>query len=161
MYRIRETGAIVTQNELLAMYPNTSFPEVITPEIVDSLGADPILETPAPPTTVYQTAQHSGVSQDAQGNWIWDWIVIDWTPEQIEEYNNQQKEANKQTASQLLQQTDWTTIPDVSNPEISNPYLANVNEFIVYRNQVRAIAVNPPVNVENWPDLPQEVWESK
>ena len=35
---------------------------------------------------------------------------------------------NKSTAVQLLQQTDWTQIPSVSDPALSNPYLANKNE---------------------------------
>ena len=66
---------------------------------------------------------------------------------------------NKQTAIGLLQQTDWTTIADVANPEMSNPYLANQAEFIAWRSQVRAIAVNP---IEGYLDIftqmPAEVW---
>jgi hypothetical protein len=36
-------------------------------------------------------------------------------------------EDNKQTAISLLQKTDWTQIPSVSDPTLSNPYLANKN----------------------------------
>lgn len=76
------------------------------------------------------------------------------TPAQI-------KEENKQQASMLLQETDWTTIPDVSNPELSNPYLMNSTEFAIYRSQVRQIAVNPPSTlIENWPAKPTEAWSS-
>ena len=46
-------------------------------------------------------------------------------------------EQNKATASQLLTNTDWTTIPDVANP-INDPYLANQDAFIAYRNVIRA-----------------------
>jgi hypothetical protein len=67
-------------------------------------------------------------------------------------------EDNKQTAISLLQQTDWTTIPDVSDPTKSNPYLSNVNDFVVYRNAVRQYALNPVVGYIVWPALPQEVW---
>jgi hypothetical protein len=52
-------------------------------------------------------------------------------------------EENKQTAVYLLQETDWTTIPDVSDPTKSNPYLSNVNNFVTYRNAVRQYAINP------------------
>jgi hypothetical protein len=38
-------------------------------------------------------------------------------------------EENKQTAISLLQQSDWTQIPSVSDPALSNPYLANKNAF--------------------------------
>lgn len=71
------------------------------------------------------------------------------------------KTANKQMASQLLQLTDWTTIPDVANPEVSNPYLTNSAEFASYRNQVRQIAINPPSTpVTDWPTKPTGIWSS-
>ena len=67
-------------------------------------------------------------------------------------------EQNKQTAINLLEQTDWTQIPSVSDPALSNPYLANKNEFDVYRNSVRQYALNPVAGNITWPTLPQEVW---
>ena len=67
-------------------------------------------------------------------------------------------EENKQTAINLLQQTDWTQIPSVSDPALSNPYLANKNAFDIYRNVVRQYALNPVAGDINWPTIPQEVW---
>jgi hypothetical protein len=65
---------------------------------------------------------------------------------------------NKQTAMFKLQNTDWTTIPDVSDPTKSNPYLSNVADFVVYRNAVRQYAINPIEGYINWPVAPQENW---
>lgn len=67
-------------------------------------------------------------------------------------------EQNKQLATQLLTDTDWTTIADVGNPQMSNPYLANQNEFIAYRNQVRQYAVYPQAGYINFPVKPEEKW---
>ena len=67
-------------------------------------------------------------------------------------------EDNKQAAIVLLQDTDWTQIPSVSDPALSNPYLANKNEFDIYRNSVRQYALNPVAGDITWPTLPQEVW---
>jgi hypothetical protein len=67
-------------------------------------------------------------------------------------------EANKQWASELLYQTDWTTIPDVSDPTKSNPYLGNVDEFITYRNYVRQYAINPVAGNIDWGTVPTAVW---
>ena len=67
-------------------------------------------------------------------------------------------EDNKQTAISKLKQTDWTTIPDVSDPTKSNPYLANANDFVAYRNAVRQYAINPVAGDITWPIIPQEVW---
>jgi hypothetical protein len=67
-------------------------------------------------------------------------------------------EQNKTTATNKLQKTDWTTIPDVADPVKSNPYLSNAQDFITYRNAVRQYAVYPVAGNINWPTVPQEVW---
>ena len=69
-------------------------------------------------------------------------------------------EENKLTASGLLYDTDWTTIPDVSDSTKSNPYLVNVQEFLTYRNAVRQYAVYPVAGNINWPVVPTAVWAS-
>ena len=70
------------------------------------------------------------------------------------------KAANKATASQLLANTDWTTIADVASPS-NNPRLGNQSEFIAYRNVIRAIAVYPPAGQVTWPTAPTEIWEGE
>lgn len=65
---------------------------------------------------------------------------------------------NKQTASNLLNATDWTTIADVGNPAMSNPYLSNQADFIIYRNAVRQYAVYPVSGDITWPTIPVENW---
>ena len=72
-------------------------------------------------------------------------------PEQIQAQN-------KTDAIALLSQTDWTATVDISNPQYSNPYLANQDEFLTYRSSVRAIAVNPPTTPAIFPAVPVEVW---
>ena len=67
-------------------------------------------------------------------------------------------EDNKTTAVTLLKETDWTTIPDVSDPTKSNPYLSNANDFVTYRNAVRQYAINPVAGNITWPVAPTEVW---
>ena len=73
------------------------------------------------------------------------------------EFYVQTAEQNKATASSLLSATDWTTIPDVANP-INNPYLANQDAFIVYRNEIRKVAVNPVAGNLIWATPPTEDW---
>lgn len=69
-------------------------------------------------------------------------------------------EQNKQKAVLLLQETDWTSVADVADSALSNPYLMNQAEFIAWRSNVRAIAVNPTEGNLNWPTKPQEQWSS-
>jgi hypothetical protein len=65
---------------------------------------------------------------------------------------------NKAQAESLLQQTDWTATIDIADPAYSNPYLTNQAEFLSYRSEVRAIAINPPTTPVEWPVKPQESW---
>jgi hypothetical protein len=67
---------------------------------------------------------------------------------------------NKSLATQYLQETDWTCTIDISNPQYSNPYLINQDDFLAYRSQVRNIAVNPPTTLAIFPIKPDEVWSS-
>jgi hypothetical protein len=62
----------------------------------------------------------------------------------------------KAKASALLYETDWTTIPDVADPA-NTPYLTNQAEFIAWRSQVRALAINPVVDPV-FPTKPNEIW---
>jgi hypothetical protein len=64
----------------------------------------------------------------------------------------------KKQASALLYETDWTTIPDITNTE-NDPYLTNQAEFIAYRNEVRKLAVNPVPNPV-FPAVPTAQWSS-
>lgn len=64
----------------------------------------------------------------------------------------------KSEASNLLYATDWTTIPDVADPQ-NTPYLTNQAEFIAYRNIIRGYAVNPVEN-PNFPQVPSAIWST-
>ena len=67
---------------------------------------------------------------------------------------------NKKTAVDLLSETDWTTIADVADPNISNPYLTNQQAFYDFRNFVRSIAINPTDGNINWPETPTAIWSN-
>jgi hypothetical protein len=93
------------------------------------------------------------------------WYSAD-IPEPTEEALNQQLatdaanaplEACKRQASQLLYETDWTTIPDVADPTKSNPYLVNVQDYVTYRSALRQLAVYPVANPV-WPTKPVSQW---
>jgi hypothetical protein len=81
--RIRETSAVVYDNEFRAMHPNTSFPAVLSVELLNEFGADPVLEGPQPTLTADQYAVYDGVIQDANGNWMTSYVVVDYTAEEI------------------------------------------------------------------------------
>jgi hypothetical protein len=86
----------------------------------------------------------------------WGYVDGQFVPPPPVDYSAQ----NKAQAQSLLQQTDWTCTVDITNPQYSNPYLANQDEFLTYRSQVRQVAVNPPIDPVTFPPQPDEIWVS-
>ena len=91
------------------------------------------------------------IAYDADGNEVqYDSVTVQ---------DQADKDSCKAQAQQLLSATDWTSIPDVANSAVSNPYLVNQAEFIAYRSTIRNYAVNPVANPV-WPTQPTEQWSN-
>lgn len=80
--RIRETGAVVYDNEFRAMYPDTSFPLVLGADTLNDFGADPVFEGPQPTLTENQYARQDGV-EEINGQWFTKYVAVDYTPEEL------------------------------------------------------------------------------
>jgi len=123
---------------------------------------EPVTILPEPaydPNTKICTQNTTPVLVD--GVWTLGWTISTMTPEQKIQYEKQIMAQNQQQATQLLIDTDWSSIPAVGDPQQSIPYLVNQSAFLSYRSQLREIAVNPPVTpVTTWPIIPREQWSS-
>ena len=73
------------------------------------------------------------------------------------EIENEIKNNNKTQAQELLKQTDWATFSDITTGTLK---LSNQTDFIIFRNTVRAIAVNPPTTPAVFPTQPQAAWSN-
>ena len=80
--RIRETGAVVYDNEFRALHPDTSFPLVLSAELLNNFGADPVLEGPQPTLTENQYARYDGV-EEINGQWFTRYVAVDYTEEEL------------------------------------------------------------------------------
>ena len=120
----------------------------------------PVTNTVPPSYDPLHQYIEQGTPELRDGTWYETWVVKDFTPEQQQIYDDQRKASNKKQATDQLNATDWTSIPSVADPAQSNPYLANQNAFLAYRNQLRQIALNPPIVVDPWPVEPKEVWQT-
>jgi hypothetical protein len=68
--------------------------------------------------------------------------------------------ANKKQAMELLNATDWTEVPSVTDTA-HTPHLTNGADFIAYRVALRGIAVNPPSTPATFPTKPTEAWSTQ
>lgn len=146
MYRIRSTGDVKTQDEIKSLHPNTSLPQVWGQSVCDDLGIDPILETPAPATTRFQSANKTGVEQDSLGNWVWSWTVTDWDQAAIDAATANQANQVRADRTRRLADSDWTQVAD-----------APVDKAVwaVYRQALRDVTLQAgfPWDI-TWPEAP-------
>jgi len=160
LIRVRSTGAVMYEPEFRTYMSETTGASwnQTTVEILNELGADPVLNGPYPSCGTYQYV-NGGPVVEVDGQWFTSFVVVDMDAEQIAAKNAELAQQNKTKAVDILNSTDWTSIADVADPEKSNPYLMNQAEFIAYRSTVRNIAVNPTFDAV-FPTQPQEVWSN-
>ena len=76
-YRNKTTGSISTQGEIRQANKHRSFPRVWDADVCTLLDIDPILAAPKPASTSLQAVNANGAVQDALGNWVEAWVVVD------------------------------------------------------------------------------------
>jgi hypothetical protein len=158
-YRIQSTGEVKTQGEVRRMHSNTSLPRVWDANVCTELGIDPVLAAPKPEVTGYTQAIRNGATQDANGNWVQAWSVVDMfadttedgvTTTKAEHEAAYQADLDAKAASSVrstrdakLAETDWTALTDVTMAA----------EMTTYRQALRDITLH-----ENFPHLQDSDW---
>ena len=162
-YRNRTTGVVMTQGQIRAANPNMSLPRVWKAATLDALDLDPVLKSPAATTTAYQTSVRDGVVQDANGNWVENYVARDMFADTTEDGVTTTKaeheaayqagldakvaEGHRTTRDKLLADTDWTQMND--SPLTNEAKTA----WATYRQELRDLT-----DSDAWPNLVDEDW---
>lgn len=109
--RIRATGQVMTESEFRASYSNTSFPSVLSAELLDGMDADVVFEGQQPSPTRYQIAYRDGVEQ-INGKWYTKWAVADMDGAAKATLDAQQAASVRSTRNVMLKDSDWTQVAD-------------------------------------------------
>lgn len=109
--RIRETGAVVYDNELRAYLKENNGPsyDVLTPEVMEAIGVDPVLEGPQAQPTRYQVAFRDGVEQ-IDGVWYTKYSVADMDEEAKAATDAAQAVGVRAQRDAKLAESDWRVI---------------------------------------------------
>jgi hypothetical protein len=162
--RVKESGAVMYQDEFRRLHTGLGLPKVLTEAIINEWGGDIVFEGPqATGGTVYQYSQRSGVEQ-VDGKWYTKHIlgpVFTDTPatelqpaktaaENEAEYKarkDAEQAANVRTQrTEKLKDCDWTQIADST---------ADKTAWATYRQALRDITGQTgfPWTI-TWPDAP-------
>ena len=164
-YRIQSTGEVKTQGEVRRMHSNTSLPRVWDANVCSALGIDPVLAAPKPEVTGYTQAIRNGATQDAKGNWVTAWSVVDMFADTTDDDGVTTTKAEHEAAYQarldaeaaesvrtqrdkLLADTDWHGLSDVTMSA----------EMTAYRQALRDITDHanfPHLTETDWPTKPE------
>lgn len=109
--RIRDTGQVMTELEFRSLHPNTSFPLQLTVELLDSFGADPVLNGPQAQPTRYQVAFRDGV-EEINGQWFTKFSVADMDADAIASLDARQADSVRAERNRKLTASDWTQVED-------------------------------------------------
>jgi len=144
--RNKETGAVITESEFRAAFPNTSFPEQLTVGLIGDMGFDVVLEGPQAQPTRYQTAFRDGV-EEVNGKWFTKYSVADMDDETKAAKDAEQAKSMRDQRNQKLSDSDWTQLAD--SPE-------NKAAWATYRQALRDIPTQAgfPWEVQ-WPTQPE------
>ena len=164
--RNRSTTEVITDSQFRSANPNVSLPKVLTAELLDGYGYDPVLEGPQAKTVApYETSVRDGVYTDS-GQWFTKYIVGPVFKQYADENDDiitvtAQRNAYKasvdantasgvrSTRDQKIAECDWTVLAD--SPLTTSQKTA----WKTYRQALRDITSGDdfPHNI-TWPSQP-------
>lgn len=134
------------RRELAVDYPNTSFPETISEELLAEFGIAVVrMQDPPSHSQVLQTCVRVEPVFDGQ-SWVETWSVEDAPAEEVEARRAALSKQVRLIRDYKLAQYDWTQLPDST---------ADKAAWAAYRQALRDITLSEgfPDNV-SWPSAP-------
>jgi hypothetical protein len=174
-YRIQSTGEVLTQGQIRKLNSNTSLPRVWDANVCAALGIDPVLAAPKPEVTGYTQAVRNGATQDANGNWVQAWSVVDMFQDTTDDDGVTTTKAEHEAAYQadldakaaesirtqrdkLLAESDWVTVKAVDQNAADSLGIQVPQVWLDYRQALRDITNHadfPHITDEAWPTAPE------
>ena len=163
-YRNRTTGEVKTQGQWRAANPNMSLPRTWQAATLDALDLDAVLRSPAATTGAYQTSVRDGVVQDANGNWVENYVARDMFADTTDEdgvtttkaeheaayqaaLDAKVAESNRTKRDGLLAETDYFALTDVTMDAAMTTYRQSLRDITDHANW-------PNLEDADWPTAP-------
>jgi hypothetical protein len=148
--RVRSTGQVMYESELRSYLLANNGPsyDQLTPEVMEAIGVDAVLEGPQAQPTRYQTSFRDGIQQIGS-EWFTKYSVADMDADQIAAKDAEQAKAVRQERDKRLADCDWRVIKALES-NIPQDF-----EWAAYRQALRDISTQSgfPWDI-TWPDAP-------
>lgn len=125
--------------------PNTSFPKVLSHELLEEYGIVDVTEEYPP---LFDAASQR-LERDTQpflsdGYWQVGWHVVELSENEVHDNNWRVEEDNRNLRNLLLTQSDWTQVEDAP---------VNKEDWALYRQELRDLTYS-----EQWPHIDESSW---
>lgn len=141
-------GVIHDMAPLSDLYPTTTFPA--SGPSLEWLAAENLFEIQMRKPYVAATQKLIQSQPYVEGGAVYGVDVVALSQDELDALDNAAKAQNAAQAKRMLEETDWSQLADVA--------LTNQAAFTSYRAALRAIVLNPPVTVAEWPVRPEAAW---
>ena len=162
--RNRTTGIVQSQGAWRNEFANMSLPRVWKAATLDALDLDPVLKSPAATVGDYQVSVRDGVVQDANGNWVENYVARDMFSDTTDDegvtttkaeheaayqagLDAKTAEGHRTTRNKLLADSDWTQMND--SPLTNEAKTA----WATYRQELRDVT-----DLDAWPNMGDDDW---
>ena len=146
--RIRSNGQVMYESELRSYLAANNGPsyDQLTPEVMEAIGVDPVLEGPQAQPTRYQFAYRNGVEQ-ISGQWYTKYFVADMDDEAKAAKDAEQSKSVRDQRNTKLSESDWTQVADAPVDKAA---------WATYRQELRDISKQAGFPWDTvWPTIPQ------
>ena len=127
--------------------PNTSFPQVMSKELLEAFGVYPLsqLEIPSDFDNINQNYTPAAPTL-VDGTWVQDWNISSASPEEVAQRLADLAQNARATRNELLVSSDWTQLPDAPVDRLA---------WAEYRSSLRDMTTQSsfPLNIV-WPIKP-------
>jgi hypothetical protein len=163
-YRHTQTGEVKTQGQWRSHYSNVSLPRAWKQATLDGLNLEAVLASPAATTGAYQTSVRDGVVQDANGNWVENYVARDMFADTTDDDGVTTTKAQHEAAYQagldaqagkavrakrntLLAETDYFALTDVTMDAAMTSHRQALRDITDHANW-------PNIDEADWPIRP-------
>lgn len=122
------TGNAVDESNFRMLFPETSFPSILTSEIVEPFGFGMYDFSSQPNLGKYEKAVETTPVKNEFGIFIQSWSVVSMSDEEKVIADSEKAEMVRRERNYKLMETDWTQLADAP---------VNSQDWITYRNALR------------------------
>ena len=150
-YRKKSDGTVVVGDVAFRqLFPNTSFPKLLTEEIVNDFGYDYVLSGTEPSVTPpYESSFRDGL-EEKSGKWYTKFKKVTLDDTGKSSLDSEIATIKREERDQLLKESDWTQTVDKSGLTDSK-----VTEWATYRQSLRDLpTASGWPHTHTWPTKP-------